>query len=117
MVFSRLFSRIKQGLQHAFAVKGEHNGLSAEDLVLLERVAEAVVTRGMAVPAVLFLESLGPMNFLGSQALHCLTPILDAIFPQREIEQVACLLEKRTALAYLASLIETRVVHTATPSH
>ena len=28
----------------------------------------------------MFLESMGPMNFLGSQALHVMTPIIECAF-------------------------------------
>src|SRR2546426_2847551 len=55
-------------VRHAFAVEPEGQPLSPEDVALLERVAATVVERGMATPAILFLESVGPMSFLGSQA-------------------------------------------------
>ena len=61
----------------------------------MERMADAIVKRGMAAPATVFLESMGPMSFLGSQALHFFTPIIDFVFNAREVEQVARLLERR----------------------
>ena len=79
-----------------------------EDLALLERVADAVVNRGMAAPATVFLESLGPMNFLGSQALYFLTPIIEWAFNVKEVEQVACLLERRDTISHLLALIDTK---------
>ena len=99
-------SGLRARVQHAFAVEPAGRPLSAEDIALLERVAVAVVERQMAVPAVVFLESVGPMNFLGSQALHFFTPILEVVFPQRDIERVALLLERRDTLSRLAILIE-----------
>jgi hypothetical protein len=99
---------LSAGLRHAFAVEPEGRPLDAEDMALLERVADAVVRRGMESPAVLFLESMGPMNFLGSQALHFFTPLLDVVFPQRDIERVAQLLERRDTLTRLATLIDSR---------
>ena len=95
-------------VQHAFAVEPEGQPLSPEDVALLERVAATVVERGMATPAILFLESVGPMNFLGSQALHFFTPILEVIIPQRDVERVAQLLERRDTLSRLTVLIERR---------
>jgi hypothetical protein len=95
-------------LGHAFAVDPPATPLTAEDEALLERVAEAVVRRRMATPTVLFLESAGPMNFLGSQALHFLTPVLDVVFPRQDVERVARLLERRDSLSRLAHLIERR---------
>jgi hypothetical protein len=99
---------LKGGLRRAFAIQASTEPLSAEDLVLLDRVAEAVVARRMATPATLFLESLGPMNFLGSQALHFFTPILEVVFPHRDVERVARLLERRDTLSRLVVLIERR---------
>src|SRR5437870_11986625 len=97
---------LKARVKHAFAVEPEGQPLSLEDLALLERVAATVAERGMATPAILFLESVGPMNFLGSQALHFFTPILEVDFTQRDVERVARLLERRDTLARLADLIE-----------
>ncbi|MBI4401837.1 MAG: hypothetical protein HY581_09425 [Nitrospirae bacterium] len=101
-------NRFRARLRHAFAMEPEGQPLSVEDVALLERVAEAVVARGMAAPAVVFLESMGPMNFLGSQALHFLTPVLEVVFPQPDIERVAHLLERRDTLTRLVAMIESR---------
>ena len=103
-----LFHKIQERVRHAFAVSGQGRPLTAEDLALLDRVAEAIVRRGMAAPACLFLESVGPMNFLGSQALHFFTPLLDVVFPQRELERIATMLERRDTLSRLAEMIERR---------
>ena len=105
---TRRLRGLKARVQHAFAMEPAGQPLSAEDVALLERVAVAVVAREMAVPAVMFLESVGPMNFLGSQGLHFLTPILEVVFPQRDLERVAQLLERRDTLSRLTALIERR---------
>ena len=42
-----------------------------------------------------FFESMIPMNFLGSQALHFMNLIIELAFSANEIEQVARLLEQR----------------------
>lgn len=101
-------ARIREGLRRAFAVESQREPLSSEDERLLDRMATTVVRRGMARPTVLFLESLGPMNFLGSQALHFLTPILGLVCRTGEMEQAARLLERRDALPRLVSLIEAK---------
>ena len=104
-------------VRHAFAVEPDGQPLSAEDVTLLERVAVAVVERRMAVPTVVFLESVGPMNFLGSQALHFFTPILEVVFPQRDIERVALLLERRDTLSRLTALIERQAENRRAAAH
>jgi hypothetical protein len=106
--FARRLNGFRARVRHAFAVMPEGQPLSADDMALLERVADAVIHRRMASPALLLLESMGPMNFLGSQALHFFTPLLDVVFPQRDIERIALLLERRDTLARLAAIIESR---------
>ena len=106
--FSEKWGRIRRELTHAFSTTAEDQVLSLDDLHMLERVADAVVKRDMAAPATLFLESLGPMNFLGSQALHFLTPLLEFAFDVKDLEQVARLLERRDTIARLISLIEQK---------
>ena len=99
---------IRAGLRHAFAVQPETEPLAIEDVQLLERIADTIVKRGMAAPAAMFLESMGPMNFLGSQALHFITPIIDCVLSTKEVEQVARLLERRDAVTRLIVIIEAR---------
>lgn len=101
-------AQLRAGLRHAFAVQSENQPLAMEDVQLLERIAEVIVKRGMAAPATIFLESMGPMNFLGSQALHFITPIIDCAFNVKEVEQVAQLLERRDSVTRLIAIIEAK---------
>lgn len=105
---SEKWDKIRAELLHAFSIKAEAEAATLNDLELLERIADAVVKRGMAAPATVFLESLGPMNFLGSQALHFVSPIVEWAFNAREIEQVARLLERRDTISRLIALIEAK---------
>src|SRR5438093_7315522 len=105
--FKHTLTGLQARFQHAFSTAPE-SPLAAEDIVFLERAADAIVQRGMAVPAVLFLQSLGPVNFLGSQAVHFFTPLLEVVFPVRDVQRVALLLERRETLSRLAQLIEKR---------
>lgn len=51
--------------------------------------------RGLASPAIFLVESLAPLSFLGSQLVHALTPVLEAVASPRDIERLARLLERR----------------------
>ena len=104
---SRRAQDFRAGLRHAFAVRPEQAAFTIEDLALLERVADAVVSRGMAAPATSFLDSMGPINFLGSQALHFLAPV-ECVLTGTEIAQVARLLERRDSIHRLTALIEAK---------
>nr|MBI3613780.1 hypothetical protein [Nitrospirota bacterium] len=97
---------LKAGLRHAFALGSSDKLLTAEETTLLEKVATTIVSRRMSGPALLFLESAGPMNFLGSQALHFLAPILDLACDAREVELAAHLLERRDAISRLIAMID-----------
>jgi hypothetical protein len=111
MQLSRHFQRfqgVREALRVAFAVRRAEASLMPEDVALLDRIAGAVVARKMAGPALLFLESVGPMNFLGSQALHALSPILNLACDTPELERAAHLLERRDAIPRLIALIEAK---------
>ena len=100
------WDRVRAELSHAFSTRAEAEPFTIEDLALLQRIADAVVQRRMAAPAVVFLESLGPMSFLGSQALHFFAPIIELAFSAHEVSQVAALLERRDTTVRLIALIE-----------
>ena len=102
------WDKIRAELSHAFSTNSTAEVFTIEDLALLERVADAVVKRGMTAPATVFLESLGPMNFLGSQSLYFLTPIVEWAFNAKEVEQVARLLERRDTISRLITIIDTK---------
>lgn len=105
---TKRWRELRTGIRHAFSTQTSVQSLSAEDVELMERMADAIVGRGMAAPATVFLESMGPMNFLGSQALHFLAPIIDCALDAREVEQVARLLERRDAASRLIATIEAK---------
>ena len=107
-LFSRRTHNLRAALRHAFALRTDQQAFTTDDLALLERIAEAIVARRMAAPAMLFLESMGPMNFLGSQALHFLAPLVECVFSSSELAQIARLLERRDSLQRLTALIEAK---------
>lgn len=81
-------------------------GLSADDERLLDRIADAVVRWGMTAPAIFLLESSKPLNFVGSQFLHFLSPIAHSVLDARELDHVARLLERRDSVEELILRIE-----------
>jgi hypothetical protein len=107
-----LTNRLRQlctRFKHAFATEPAAPTISTADVEFLERTADALVRRGMGAPATMFLESMGPMNFLGSQALHVLAPIIECAFDGKELERLAALLERRDTISRLIALIETKM--------
>jgi hypothetical protein len=62
----------------------------------------------MTVPAIFFLESMKPLSFVGSQALHFFEPLVHAFFRMDEYERFAALMERRENLEVLLVKIEER---------
>ena len=103
---SGAWPRLQAALAHAFAVETGPALLSQEDEALLDRIAAAIVRRGLASPAVLFLEAFAPLNFLGSQALHAIAPLLELAGGAADAERLAAVLERREAVEWLRARIE-----------
>ncbi len=60
----------------------------------------------MTVPAILFLESVKPLSFLGSQAMYFFEPMVRALFQVPEYERFAAMMERRENLEALLVAIE-----------
>jgi hypothetical protein len=84
----------------------EQKALPAEEEAVLEKVAHKVVDRRMAVPAIVFLESVKPLNFIGSQALVFFEPIVQTLFNFKDYDTFRCALEKRESIEILLLKIE-----------
>jgi hypothetical protein len=80
---------------------------SAEQAAAAETVARFVVRTGLVVPAILALESLRPLSFVGSQFMHVLSPSVTAMLPAGSWDALATLLEDRRGLDYLLARIES----------
>ncbi|MDE0555178.1 MAG: hypothetical protein OXI24_13230 [Candidatus Poribacteria bacterium] len=78
----------------------------SEQRALLEKVATWIVRRGLTTPAILFLETSKPLNFLGSQLLIGFSPFIQAIFKGDEYQKFALILEKDANVELLIELIE-----------
>jgi len=108
--------KFRAGVRNAFALEGPHGELTEADHELLERLARAIVVRGMAVPALLFLNSIGPLNSLGSQALVFLRPFLTPLFKPPDYDRAAAILERRESIGALVEAIEAaEAIHKEVP--
>ena len=73
---------------------------------LLTRIATEIVRRRLTVPAILFLETCKPINFIGSQILIALNPFVSSIFNTAECQKFALIIEKDANVELLTQLIE-----------
>ncbi len=80
--------------------------LPEEEYAVLDKVAKKVVEKSMAVPAIVFLESVKPLNFIGSQALVFFEPIVQTVFNFKDYDTFRSALEKRETIEILIQKIE-----------
>lgn len=84
--------------------------LRAEDLAMLDELADAIVKRGLATPALFFLESMRPLGFVGSQLMIVLRPIISIVWSEpRRWDAVQRVLEVRGATELLCRRLEARM--------
>ena len=67
----------------------------------MDKLAELTVRHRMTVPAIFFLESVKPLSFLGSQALHFFEPMVRAFFEVQSYDRFAAMMEQRENLEAL----------------
>lgn len=80
--------------------------ISEEDRALFTKLGAWIAERRLETPAILFLESVRPLSFVGAQGLHFLEPFARAIFDVTEYQRLARLLERRESLEVLVGSIE-----------
>ena len=84
--------------------------LPAEDLAMLDELADAIVRRHLATPALFFLESMRPLGFVGSQMMVFLRPVVALVWPApRRWDQLQRVLEVRGSMELLARRLEERM--------
>ncbi|MBD3402142.1 hypothetical protein GF420_04550 [candidate division GN15 bacterium] len=84
----------------------EKDPLPEEQEEILEKVAHQVVKRGMTVPAIVFLESIKPLNYIGSQAMVFFEPIIQTVFNWRDYDTLRLALERRESIELMIQKIE-----------
>lgn len=80
--------------------------LTDEEHKALEKLAAKVVEWKMSTPAVLFLESMKPLNWIGSQAMVFFDPFVQALFSFVDYRTLQRTLEKRESMEVMIQKIE-----------
>ena len=94
-------------LRHAFAVeKPGPAEPTPEERAALEPLLREVRKRGLVGPAVLFLESVAPLNNVGAQALHFMQPIATAVLDPVRYATLAKYLERRGSVAWVVGELQ-----------
>lgn len=97
----------REALRHAFAVDPPGPAEpSPEERAALDPLIAEVRKRGMTRPALLFLESVRPLNRVGAQALHFMQPFATAVLDPVRYEVLSQYLERRGSIEWLALQFE-----------
>ena len=73
---------------------------------VLTKIAQKVVDLRLTPVAIVMLESGKPLSFVGSQLMVFFQPIVTSLFPFRQYDEVAALLEERSNVESLIRKIE-----------
>lgn len=73
---------------------------------LCRKIARKVVERDLTVPAIMFLESIKPVSFLGSQMLVFANPVISLIVQTGEYYRFVRMIEDRENIERLTVAIE-----------
>ena len=96
----------KQWLGHAFAIDSEFE-FAEEDQKLLQKMADWLLLKNLAEPAIMVLETCKPLNFIGSQALVFMRPFFQLVFKKKdEFDRFTALLENRQSLEKFIRILE-----------
>ena len=80
--------------------------LTEEEAAIMEKVAAKVVEWKMTVPAILFLESVKPLNYIGAQTMIFFEPFVQVLFNIKEYDTFREMLERRENMERLLLKIE-----------
>jgi hypothetical protein len=80
--------------------------LTEREAAIIEKIAAKVVSLKMTVPAILFLESVKPLNYIGAQALIFFEPFVQTLFNFSEYDTFREMMERRENVERLLLKIE-----------
>jgi hypothetical protein len=80
--------------------------LAEREAAIMEKIANKVVEWKMTVPAILFLESVKPLNYIGAQAMVFFEPFVQALFNIAEYDTFRGMMERRENVERLLLKIE-----------
>jgi len=73
---------------------------------VIEKTARFIAERQMASAAILALESLKPLNYIGSQIMYFLLPFAEIFFDSKGYQEIAVVMEKDEYVAMLIRRID-----------
>lgn len=80
--------------------------LNNDDRKLLKKYASIISKRHLEVPFIFILETLKPLNFIGSQIMLGFEPLIGMLFNTKDFKHLQRLLENRNTIEYFIQLLE-----------
>ncbi len=98
---------MKEWFRHAFAVEVDAELIVDDECeAIIDKLAHEIVRRRLTTPALLALEMGRPLNYIGSQAMVFMQPIVSVLFDTKGYEAFARFMEQRKSVDYLCDRIE-----------
>lgn len=103
------WKRFKSAMASAFIIDEESEWAPNEKQIeIVDKLAQWVVRRRLTLPAIMTLESIMPLNYLGSQALVFFQPFVAAFLETSDYRQFQEMLEHRPSIRYMIEVLEDR---------
>jgi len=103
-------TRWRNRIRHAFAVDPPGPvSPTAEQAVLIDDLARMLARRRMTTPACVMLEMGRPLNFIGSQMMQALSPMMWAVLHRRgyaSYKEMSSFLEHRGSIEHILRRVE-----------
>jgi ABC-type uncharacterized transport system involved in gliding motility auxiliary subunit len=80
--------------------------LTPDEQELMRKIAQKVVDWQMTVPAIIFLESVKPLSYIGTQVMVFFEPFVSAVFNVRDYNLFRQMMENRENVERLLQKIE-----------
>ena len=106
-------SSFRQEFKHAFSVGTSHKDgvLNEKEHAVILKLVAIIQKRKLAIPASMFLESVQPLNYIGSQMMVFFRPFLTLFFTPAEYDTFQGILEKREGIGRILDALEKADVH------
>ncbi len=108
------WENFKREWVNAFSMSVADDELNENDIKLLDGVAQDIVNRRMAAPAIMFLVAVKPVSFLMAQGLQFVKPFMPGLSDDSTPKEfanrfmVSTLISNPTAYSRFALLMESR---------
>ena len=79
-----------------------------EKKALMEKLADKIIEKKLATPAIFLLETMKPLSFVGNQILVFLQPLINLFAEIKDYPKITELLEERENMEKMILLVEAK---------